>query len=141
MGAALWPTFALGQTTGNGYERDKLRPLTQFRQAHRRTIDGRLCAAAFIQDRVAYTGCTDAPNPVGEAGRAWCYVEPQLGVTGSGAAWDYCAPNVDYDTVRSAAAAQLKVEKNDIQVWVTKLQKAQKAAEAALDLYGAKCSR
>ena len=40
--------------------------------------DGRLCAAAFVQNRKSYTGCTDAPNPVGESGRPWCYVEAQV---------------------------------------------------------------
>ena len=40
--------------------------------------DGRLCAAAFVQNRRSYTGCTDAPNPSGESGRPWCYVEPQV---------------------------------------------------------------
>ena len=41
--------------------------------------DGRLCAAAFVQNRKSYTGCTDAPNPSGESGRPWCYVEAQAG--------------------------------------------------------------
>ena len=40
--------------------------------------DGRLCAAAFVQNRKSYTGCTDAPNPAGESGRSWCYVEAQV---------------------------------------------------------------
>ena len=40
--------------------------------------DGRLCAAAFVQHRKSYTGCTDAPNPAGESGRPWCYVEAQV---------------------------------------------------------------
>merc|ERR1712187_610137 len=123
------------------YNHEMLQPLTKFRQAHRRTVDGRLCAAAFVQDRTAYTGCTDAPNPVGESGRPWCYVEAQLGVIGSAAAWEYCAPAVDYDAVRGAAAAKLTEENNEIKSLVTKLQKAQRAAEAALDLYQRKCSR
>ena len=38
----------------------------------------RLCAAAFVQNRKTYTGCTDAPNPTGESGRAWCYVEAKV---------------------------------------------------------------
>ena len=41
-------------------------------------MDGRLCAAAFVQSRQAYTGCTDAPNPQGVSGRPWCYVESQV---------------------------------------------------------------
>ena len=57
---------------------EDLQPLTEFRQQHRKTIDGRLCAAAFVQDRKAYTGCALARNPVGESGRPWCYVEPQV---------------------------------------------------------------
>ena len=43
--------------------------------------DGRLCAAAFVQNRKSYTGCTDAPNPAGESGRFWCYVEAQVSVS------------------------------------------------------------
>lgn len=62
------------------YNREMLQPLTKYRQQHRRTVDGRLCAAAFVQNRKAYTGCTDAANPVGESGRSWCYVEPQVGM-------------------------------------------------------------
>ena len=65
-----------GQTSE--FNRDLLQPLTKYRQQHRRTVDGRLCAAAFVQNRKAYTGCTDASNPIGESGRPWCYVEPQV---------------------------------------------------------------
>ena len=43
--------------------------------------DGRLCAAAFVQNRKSYTGCTDAPHPAGESGRSWCYVEAQVSVS------------------------------------------------------------
>lgn len=44
----------------------------------RRTLDGRLCAAAFVQNRQAFTGCADVPNPDGVSGRPWCYVESQV---------------------------------------------------------------
>ena len=70
---------ALSLDPHEGYSREQLQPLTKFRQQHQRTIDGRLCAAAFVQNRKAYTGCTDAPNPSGVSGRPWCYVEPQVG--------------------------------------------------------------
>ncbi|CAJ1425665.1 unnamed protein product [Effrenium voratum] len=40
--------------------KEQLKPLTVFRQQHRRLVDGRLCAAAFVQDKRVYTGCTDA---------------------------------------------------------------------------------
>ena len=69
---------ATAQAPEEGYSREQLLPLTKFRQQHRRTIDGRLCAAAFVQNRKSYTGCTDAPNPNGESGRPWCYVEAQV---------------------------------------------------------------
>ena len=42
-----------------GYAREQLQPLTNFRQQHRTTLDGRLCAAAFVQDRKTFTGPTD----------------------------------------------------------------------------------
>ena len=66
----------------DGLSREQLKPLTSFRQQHRRTVlgqawgsvgavlscgvqcdevDGRLCAAAFVQDKRVYTGCTEVP--------------------------------------------------------------------------------
>ena len=55
------------------------RPVSaQHRQQHRRTLDGRLCAAAFVFDRQTHTGCSDSSNPAGEHGREWCYVDAQV---------------------------------------------------------------
>merc|ERR1719301_486695 len=94
----LWHAVAQPE---EGYSKEQLQPLTQFRQQHRKTVDGRLCAAAFVQDRQTYTGCTDATNPAGESGRPWCYVEAQLlGSDAKEAAWNFCAPAVDYDAMR-----------------------------------------
>ncbi|KAL8440426.1 hypothetical protein Efla_000314 [Eimeria flavescens] len=42
-----------------------LQQLTAFRKNHRRTVDGRLCAAAFVQDDQTYTDCTTARAPNG----------------------------------------------------------------------------
>jgi hypothetical protein len=50
----------------------------RFRAQHRRSIDGRLCSAAFVHDHQTYTNCTDVTDPSGTAGSDWCYVEPQL---------------------------------------------------------------
>ena len=83
VGVVAFVLFRWGhahETQTNDYNRDVLQPLTKYRQQHRRTVDGRLCAAAFVQNRKAYTGCTDATNPAGESGRPWCYVEPQVEV-------------------------------------------------------------
>ena len=74
----------------DGLSREQLKPSTSFRQQHRRTVcdwdlhlgmaavswlgaahdwqvDGRLCAAAFVQDKHVYTGCTDVPGLAGAA--------------------------------------------------------------------------
>ncbi|KAI4840909.1 LCCL domain-containing protein [Plasmodium brasilianum] len=73
--------------------------ITEFRQQHRKTLDGRLCAAAFLHDDQTYTDCTSAPSPDGTSGREWCYVEVQL--LGKGVRdWDYCANTVNYDKLR-----------------------------------------
>ena len=68
-------------------------------------------------------------------------VEAQLGVVSGGATWNFCGTIIDYDAVRVEASSKLKAARNEINIWVMKLQKTQKAAEAALDLYAAKCSR
>mmetsp|Transcript_25819 Transcript_25819/g.65091 ORF Transcript_25819/g.65091 Transcript_25819/m.65091 type:complete len:236 (+) Transcript_25819:268-975(+) len=96
------------RTSFAAYNADKFIPLTRFRQQHRRTEDGRLCAAAFIQDQQPFTNCTDiaAPTPSAEnvVGREWCYVEAQLlnqPVNGEPAPnWGYCQPVPDYDELR-----------------------------------------
>ncbi|ANQ05983.1 LCCL domain [Plasmodium coatneyi] len=76
-----------------------LERITEFRQQHRRTLDGRLCAAAFLHDDQTYTDCTSATSPDGTSGREWCYVEVQLLGKGS-RDWDYCANAVNYDKLR-----------------------------------------
>ncbi|PFH33427.1 PA14 domain-containing protein [Besnoitia besnoiti] len=98
-----------------GYTLGPLQQLTQFRKQHRRTIDGRLCAAAFVQDDQTYTDCTTARAPDGATGKPvplesptetlpvnsflpggeWCYVEVQLLGKG-GRDWNWCIPPIDY---------------------------------------------
>merc|ERR1712093_199653 len=132
---------ATAQAPDEGYSREQLQPLTKFRQQHRRTIDGRLCAAAFVQNRKSYTGCTDAPNPAGESGRSWCYVEAQLlDASAAEAAWNLCAPVTDYDGLRKEVAAIFADKVVEVQGLVAKLQKTQRAAEQALDKYEKTCA-
>ena len=126
--------------------------------------DGRLCAAAFVQNRKSYTGCTDAPNPAGESGRSWCYVEAQVSNSSlslahrkpvppallfhvlfrhfvevlnpdsaTEAAWDYCAPVVDYDVMRKEISHISADKAFEVQGLVARLEKTQRAAEQALD--------
>merc|ERR1712066_538979 len=108
---------------------DELAPLTQFRSQHRRTLDGRLCAAAFVQSGSAYTGCTDTPNPDGASGQPWCYVEPQLLDGGAATSWGPCAPVVDYDTMRQEAGRSIQAKVQKVRNFVVKLSKAKIAAE------------
>lgn len=132
---------AAAQSPDAGYSRDQLQPLTQFRQQHRRTIDGRLCAAAFVQNRKTYTSCTDSPNPAGESGRPWCYVEAQLLETNAaGAAWNFCAEVIDYDALRKEAGTSIADKTAEIRTLVGKLHKTQRAAEEALDKYEKVCA-
>lgn len=49
------------------------------------------------------------------------------------AAWNYCAPVVDYDALRKETARVFADRAAEVQVLVTKLQKTQRAAEQALD--------
>ena len=81
----------------------------------------------------SFTGCTDAPNPKGESGRPWCYVESQL-LAGGSPSWNYCTPVVDYDALRKEASRALPKQVNDVRGFVSKLGKAQRAAEVALDM-------
>ena len=111
----------------------------QFRQQHRRTVDGRLCSAAFVQNRETYTGCTDAPSPAGDSGREWCYVESTLLKSGD-AAWSYCAPVVNYDSLRVEAKSALENKVGQVRLNVIRMQKAQRAAEKALDKYEKLCA-
>ena len=117
--------------------------------------DGRLCAAAFVQNRKSYTGCTDAPTPTGKSGRPWCYVEAQVGcdlilstcwllvlfcdklldANVADAAWDFCAQVVDYDALRKEASALFEDKANEVQGLVKRLQKTQSAAENVLDTH------
>mmetsp|Transcript_25595 Transcript_25595/g.59455 ORF Transcript_25595/g.59455 Transcript_25595/m.59455 type:complete len:149 (+) Transcript_25595:57-503(+) len=123
----------------NELSREQLKPLTAFRQQHRRAVDGRLCAAAFVQDKQVYTGCTNAPNPDGSSGRDWCYVEPQVVVAGVDS-WAYCAPVVDYDAARALAAAGIQSKVKSVRSFVSKMGKAQRAAEEALEMYHRRCA-
>ena len=132
----------LGEAPDAGYSHEQLQPLASHRQQHRKTIDGRLCAAAFVQSRQVHTGCTDAPNPAGASGREWCYVEPQLlsDATSGLSPWNYCTQVVDYDAFRVAARGVLESKVGEVRGYVSKLQKAQRAAEEALDMYEKSCA-
>ena len=56
-----------------------------------------------------------------------------LEASGAEAAWNFCAPVVDYDGVRKEVAAALADKIVEVQGLVARLQKTQRAAEQALD--------
>ncbi|CDJ44191.1 hypothetical protein ETH_00010425 [Eimeria tenella] len=77
-----------------------LQQLTEFRSRHRKTVDGRLCAAAFVHEGQTFTDCTDTRSPEGSSGRQWCYLEVQL--LGKGPRdWAFCAAPLDYNALRA----------------------------------------
>ncbi|KAK2196510.1 bifunctional Fibronectin type II domain superfamily/PA14 domain/PA14-GLEYA domain [Babesia duncani] len=86
---------------------------TQYRNSPRRTLDGHLCAAAFVHANNVYTDCTMEVAPDGSSDKEWCYLEAQL--TGKlEKDWGFCEPLINYERVRAAAAA--KVAKKVAQV-------------------------
>lgn len=119
----LWITFIFlclclcmlqhGKAQENAAYAD-MQQLTQFRRQHRKTIDGRLCAAAFVQDGVTYTDCTDTKAPDGTTGREWCFIEVQE--LGKGPRdWEFCNPPLVYDKIRAKIreAFEMKSAENE----------------------------
>jgi len=58
-----------------------------------------------------------------------------LGTDAAEAAWNYCAPVVDYDALRKEVLTVFADRAAEVQGMVVKLQKTQRAAEQALDRY------
>ena len=54
------------------YDKEQLQAAARFRQQHRKATDGRLCAAASVQDEQTFTGCSVMPTPDGDVGKEWC---------------------------------------------------------------------
>lgn len=121
------------------FDRRELAALTKFRQQHRRTLEGHLCAAAFVQNRKVYTGCTEAADPLGESGRPWCYVEAQVAASSDAKKWGVCGPVQDYGALRAEAQAALRAEAAQARASVAKLNKAHAAAVQTLDMYRKSC--
>ncbi|KAL8447874.1 hypothetical protein Emed_004169 [Eimeria media] len=56
-----------------------LQKLTEFRPRHRKTVDGRLCAAAFVHEGQTYTDCTDARSPDGTTDALRAFAKKEFG--------------------------------------------------------------
>ena len=66
-----------------------------FRQSHRRTVDGRLCAETSVHDGRAFTGCARSSDPDGKIGQEWCYSDHE-----GAQHWAYCSSILNYADVR-----------------------------------------
>ncbi|CAG9473824.1 unnamed protein product [Plasmodium vivax] len=136
--ALLILALLLGQSYSQNYDKENLKKLTEYRQQHRKTVDGRLCAAAFVQDDQTYTDCTKATDPNGITGREWCYVEVQLVGKGN-RDWDYCKGVVNYDVVRSKARTFYLAKANELSSAVTKLEGEKNKLEGIYEKYEGIC--
>lgn len=119
-------------------DKENLKKLTEYRQQHRKTVDGRLCAAAFVQEEHTYTDCTKATDPNGIKGKDWCYVEVQLIGKGS-RDWDYCKGVINYDVVRSKARLFFQAKSNELTTAVTKLELENKKLVGIYEKYQKVC--
>lgn len=72
--------------------------LKMLSKKRRITKDGRKCASQFVQNGKIYKDCATVVAPDGKNSKQeWCYVDPNEGGSPN---WDYCAPILDYDSVR-----------------------------------------
>ena len=126
--------------TPEAYDKGQLQAAARFRQQHRKTEDGRLCAAASVHDEQTFTGCSNQPTPGGDVGREWCYVEPQLVSSGGDQRWQYCQGLVDYDAVRKASQSMFDSELTSIKHEQERIQMAEKAVENTLSLVTKMCA-
>ncbi|ORM40484.1 uncharacterized protein BXIN_2159 [Babesia sp. Xinjiang] len=125
---------------GSEYDREELQKLTEFRQRHRKTVDGMLCAAAFVRNGNTFTDCTTTEAPDGSVGREWCYVEVQLIGVGF-RDWDFCAGTVDYDVLRSKAALLSQLKASELAHSVLQLSSTEQRLEKTLSHFDAVCGR
>ncbi|CAE7205374.1 unnamed protein product, partial [Symbiodinium sp. CCMP2456] len=138
--------LGVGAQLSDDMSREQLKPLTAFRQQHRRwsAVCRSICAGHL--DKHVYTGCTTVLGlvPVESSEPKW--VKWQV-VEGGVDSWGYCGatdcgvlqpaeskmlvvlPVVDYDAKRSLAAANVAAEVQTVRSLVSKFGKAQRAAE------------
>lgn len=117
---------------------DALKAMTKYRQQHRRTVSGHLCAAAFVRDNQIYTDCTTSKNPDSGVGREWCYVEHQLMSRVKGG-WDFCAPVIDYDKVRARAREAFVSKADVVRRTIQKLELESQRVQSEIQVFDMVC--
>ncbi|VWU51716.1 LCCL domain-containing protein [Hepatocystis sp. ex Piliocolobus tephrosceles] len=125
--------FCLSKDPAISFER-----ITEFRQQHRKTLDGRLCAAAFLHDDHTYTDCTIVTSPDGTSGREWCYVDVQLLGKGS-RDWDFCANTINYNKLRLHAKKLFEEKSLDADRLKDRLQMLNSKIHSMLNKYDSVC--
>lgn len=120
-------------------QQQALEPLTKYRQTHRKTTDGRLCAAAYVHNSQAFTDCTSAANPDGTSGREWCFVEEQAANAGA-QQWDYCVPKPNYAEVRARVGSAFAEKAHELADAVAVVQGLSKEATRLLGEIDKQCS-
>merc|ERR1712083_52100 len=113
MRLSVCATMLISLAAASSLQQQPLQPLTKYRQTHRKTTDGRLCAAAYVHNSQAFTDCTSAANPDGVSGRDWCYIEEQVANAGP-RKWDFCAPRINYADVRKRVGYAFAEKANEI---------------------------
>ncbi|EDO08281.1 PA14 domain family protein [Babesia bovis T2Bo] len=101
----------IGDGSTNEDDNDLMYYLTQYRSRVRRTVEGHLCASAFVEKNQIYTDCTMEVAPDGTVNREWCYLESQL----NGQLerdWGFCVPPLNYENIRGAVLGKIR-EKAD----------------------------
>ncbi|ORM40020.1 Cleavage and polyadenylation specificity factor subunit 5 [Babesia sp. Xinjiang] len=96
-----------GDGTGEDDDSDLMFYLTQYRARARRTVEGHLCASAFVEKNQIYTDCTLEVAPDGTENREWCYHESQL----NGKLerdWGFCAPPLNYERIRATVLGKIR---------------------------------
>ncbi|EAN33261.2 PA14 domain protein [Theileria parva strain Muguga] len=120
------------------YDQSELKKLTEYRQRHRKTLDGALCAAAFVRNGNTFTDCTTTEAPDGSVGREWCYLEVQL--IGTGARdWDFCAGVIDYDALRYKASSLMELRRMELEQAYRSLVREERRVDSTLSKYEEVC--
>ncbi|XP_954684.1 uncharacterized protein TA19560 [Theileria annulata] len=112
--------------------------LKKLLQRHRKTLDGALCAAAFVRNGNTFTDCTTTEAPDGSVGREWCYLEVQL--IGTGARdWDFCAGVIDYDALRHKARSLMELRRMELEQAYRSLVREERRVDSTLSKYEEVC--
>ena len=90
-----------------------------------------MCSAEYTQNGVTYADCTKATNPDGVAGKEWCAVEPGL----AGSDWAYCAPKVNYGSVRSAIESGFAAKAEEAHRSIMSVQQLSRNIKAEIQQY------